>query len=163
MPAELQTPARPAGPPLSDLYAIDEVAWLDAMAGLATAGRAGDLDLDHLAEYLSDMARSDRKGVKSHLTVLLMHLLKWDYQPDQRGTSWLVTIRTQRHSLADDFEDSRTLRRHAEAVLIDAYHRARGDAAAETGLPVATFPENCPYTLDQALAAPLTGGPTAAE
>ncbi|HKM81947.1 MAG TPA: DUF29 family protein, partial [Candidatus Acidoferrum sp.] len=62
---------------LPALYERDETAWLEAMAELARDGRAEDLDLGHLAEYLFDMARRDRREVESRLAVLLSHLLKW--------------------------------------------------------------------------------------
>ena len=154
---------RPGGVPLAELYEADEVAWLDLMAGLAAAGRAGELDLVNLQEYLESMSRRDKRSVNSRLTLLLRHLLKWEHQPGKRGVSWLLTIREQRRVLAADFADSRTLRRHADGALPAAYADAREDAALETGLPLAAFPPDCPYTLDAALSAPLDGDPTAAE
>jgi hypothetical protein len=67
-----------AAAPLSELYEADETAWLDAMADLVRQGRLEELDYAHLAEYLTDMARSDRREVESRLTTLLEHLLKWE-------------------------------------------------------------------------------------
>lgn len=133
-------------PPLADLYAADETAWLDAMARLAAARRAGELDWDHLAEYLSDMARSDRRQVESRLSVLFAHLLKWDHQPDRRSRSWLLTIEQQRQELRR-LLTSGTLRNHAEATLAEVYADAVQQAAIETGLPAARFPADCPFTL----------------
>ena len=71
------------------------------MAELAAQGRLEELELSNLAEYLSEMARRDRREVKSRLTVLLAHLLKWRYQPDHRSGSWRGTIVTQRQELAN--------------------------------------------------------------
>ncbi len=156
-----ERPAAPATPLLAELYAADEVAWLDLMAGLAAAGRAADLDLDHLAEYLTDMGISEWHAVESRLVVLLMHLLKWDYQPGKRIGSWASTVIVQRGTLRRTFRDSGTLRRHAEIEFADLYGDARRGAAAETGLPLAAFPPDCPYTLDAALFAPLADDPTA--
>jgi hypothetical protein len=137
---------------LPELYERDETAWLEAMAGLARDGRAADLDLVHLAEYLADMARRDRREVSSRLAVLMAHLLKWEFQPDHRSRSWRATIVAQRQELAGLVEGG-TLRNHAEAALAGAYANAVERAAAETGLPEGTFPEECPYTVDQLLAA----------
>src|SRR5438874_1944892 len=86
-------------PPLSDLYETDETAWLERMAELVRRGRIEELDLPNLSEFLSDMARRDRREVESRLAVLIAHLLKWEYQPPKRSRSWLVTIEQQRQEL----------------------------------------------------------------
>jgi hypothetical protein len=135
---------------LSQLYESDETAWLEAMAELIQEGRWHDLDYAHLGEYLSDMAGRDRREVKSRLTTLLAHVLKWMHQPDQRSRSWEGTIVEQRQELAD-LVGRGVLRNHAEAVLADAYRRASGRAIIETGLPAESFPAECPYTLEQLL------------
>ena len=139
--------------PLPSLYEADEVAWLETMAGLIQTGRAAELDLPHLQEYLTDMAKRDRKEVVSRLIVLLSHLLKWEYQPDKRSESWTSTIVTQQQELLLEFETSTTLRNHAVAKLADAYAKARSRAARETKLPIETFPETFAGTLDDVLAA----------
>jgi hypothetical protein len=112
------TPTPPANA-LADLYEADETAWLEAMADLAARRRVGEMDFPHLSEYLADMAKRDRREVKSRLVALLVHLLKWDHQPDKRTGSWQATILEQRQELRD-LLDSRTLRNHAEAILADA-------------------------------------------
>jgi ferredoxin-NADP reductase len=142
---------------LAALYETDETAWLDAMAELIREGRPDDVDFPHLAEYLEDMARRDRKEVKSRLRILLAHLLKWTHQPEKRSNSWRGTITTQRHELEDDLLTSGTLRNHAEAILPETYAQAVEQAVDETGLPDATFPPQCPWKLDQLLSAEVLG------
>ena len=136
---------------LSQLYEADETAWLEAMADLVRQGRWDDLDYPHLGEYLSDMARRDRREVESRLATLLTHVLKWVHQPEHRSRSWRGTIIEQRQELAS-LATRGVLRHHAEAVLADAYAKAVERAAAETGLAVTVFPAECPYTLEQLLA-----------
>jgi hypothetical protein len=143
--AELATPI-----PLSDLYESDETAWLEEMSRLAAARRFVDMDAEHLAEYLSDMARRDKREVLSRLTILLAHLLKWDFQPEARSKSWQATIASQRDELKDLLE-SRTLRNHALAVLAEAYARAVRLAALETDSEETSFPAECPFTLETML------------
>jgi Domain of unknown function DUF29 len=135
---------------LADLYETDETAWLEAMAERIQQGQCADLDYAHLQEYLADMAGRDRREVKSRLTTLLAHLLKWLHQSDHRSRSWRGTIVEQRQELSG-LASRGVLRNHAEAVLADAYSDAVDRAAAETGLDDATFAEDCPYTLDQLL------------
>jgi hypothetical protein len=136
---------------LADLYEVDETAWLETMAELIQQGRFAELDYAHLGEYLADMARRDRREVRSRLVVLLAHLLKWTYQVDQRTRSWRGTIIEQRQELQALLAGG-VLRKHGEAVLADAYTDAVERAMAETGLPAETFPKECPYTLEQLLA-----------
>jgi hypothetical protein len=135
---------------LAALYEADETAWLEQTADLLRAGRLGELDPCTLAEYLTDMARRDRREVFSRLVTLLTHLLKWEYQPDRRSGSWRGTIRTQRRELRQLLE-SGTLRNHAAAVLTEAYAEARSQAADETELDVSTFPVENPWDLDSLL------------
>jgi hypothetical protein len=135
---------------LAALYEADETAWLETMADLIRERRFNELDYGHLKEYLSDMARRDRKEVTSRLTVLLTHLLKWVHQPKSRSGSWRGTIISQRQELEDDVRGG-VLRKHAEATIAQAYAMAVERAAAETGLPETTFPVNCPWSLDEAL------------
>ena len=139
-------------PKLSDLYESDETAWLEQMAALAAAGELAALDLDHLSEYLSDMARRDKREVLRRLAVLMAHLLKWQHQPDRRSRSWELTIREQQEELHDLLE-SGSLRNHAELELAKAYQKALRRAVVDTELSEEVFPAECPFSLDQ-----LAGG-----
>ena len=139
---------------LPALYERDETAWLEAMAELARDGRAEDLDLGHLAEYLFDMARRDRREVESRLAVLLSHLLKWTDQPDHRSRGWRATVIEQRQEL-NRLAGRGVLRNHAQEVLADVYTEAVERAAAETGALRDRFPAECPYTLDELLTVKL--------
>lgn len=139
---------------METLYERDETAWLEAMSGLIRSGHLDEIDRTNLAEYLADMARRDRREVTSRLSILIAHRLKWRHQPERRSGSWRGTVEVQRQELAELLE-SGTLRNHAAEVLSKAYANGVRQAVAETGLPVATFPADCPYPLDALLAEPL--------
>jgi hypothetical protein len=149
------------------LYEMDETAWLETTADLLRHGQLDAVDLPTLAEYLTDMAKRDRREVFSRLVVLLSHLLKWEYQPDRRSGSWQGTILEQQRELRQ-LLDSGTLRNHATAVFAEAYADARKQAAAETGLTRGTFPEECSWDLEgtlddrgeEAEPGPATAGPS---
>jgi hypothetical protein len=132
-----------------NLYETDETAWLDTMSEMIEQGRLDELDYSHLGEYLSDMAKRDRREVNSRLVVLIKHVLKWTYQPEKRKGGWQSSIIGQRHELADLCTG--VLRNHALEKLPSAYARAVEEAAAETGLGRTVFPAECPYALDQLL------------
>ena len=142
---------------LAAVYLEDETAWLEAMAELVRRRDVGALDLENLGEYLTDMAQRDRREVKSRLVVLLAHLLKSEFQPERRSRSWRTTVLNQRQELAD-LAGRGVLRAHAEAVLPAAYANAVELAASETGLPDASFPTKCPYTVEQLFAIDLAEG-----
>jgi Domain of unknown function DUF29 len=139
---------------LPDLYESDETAWLEAMAGMIRGGHSAELDYLHLAEYLEDMARRDKREVGSRLAVLVAHLLKWQYQPERRSGSWRVTVEQQQQELIQLLE-SGVLRNHADEILAKAYANGIRQAVAETGLPASTFPAECSYTVDTLLSAEL--------
>ncbi len=132
-------------------YEADFVRWLDYQAELLRQGRVQELDLEHLAEEVDDIGRSQRRAVESELSVILIHLLKVQFQPAKRSRSWTDTLLEHRGRLARDFRASRSLKLHAEAELTDLYRLARKRAAVQTRLPLSTFPESCPYTLEQTL------------
>lgn len=136
---------------LCELYETDETAWFEEMARLIADHRFKELDTEHLSEFLSDMARRDKREVLSRLVSLLVHLLKWKHQSAQRSNSWQATIANQRDEL-NDLLESATLRKHAREVLDKAYERAVRQAALETGLEIGSFPTECPFTLESALA-----------
>lgn len=132
-------------------YEADFVRWLDYQAELLRAGRVAELDLENLAEEVDDIGRSQRRAVESELSVILIHLLKYQFQPSKRSRSWTDTLLEHRGRLARDFRASRSLALHAAAELADLYRLARKRAAVQTRLPLETFPETCPYTLEQTL------------
>jgi len=132
------------------LYETDETAWLEKSARLLKQKRFDEIDRRQLAEYLQDMARRDRREVMSRLTVLLTHMLKWEFQASHRTGSWRATISAQRDELQDLLE-SKTLRNHAEESLVRAYERAVEYASIETRMDEEDFPSRCPYTLNQLL------------
>jgi hypothetical protein len=139
----------------AELYERDFYAWTRQQARelrrLRRLRPNAPLDLAHLAEEIEDLGRSESRELGSRLFRLLTHLLKWRYQPKRRTRSSRATIGERRRELARLLRRSPSLRRELAAAWLEAYVDARGQAADETGLPLTTFPEICPLTLDQAL------------
>ena len=134
--------------PLHELYEIDETAWLERTAELVAQQSWDEIDHEHLIEYLTDMAKRDRREVVSRLIMLLAHWLKWDYQPQRRTKSWQRTLFDQQSELEQIFE-SQTLKRHGLEAFATAYGRAVKKAAIETGLSATAFPAEPPWSLDE--------------
>ena len=83
--------------------------------------------------------------------IVLLHLLKHQFQPRRRSRSWQASIVEHRQRLRDDFRTSPSLRGYARDVFVEAYADARARARAETGLPERALPREAPYTLQQTL------------
>jgi signal transduction histidine kinase len=131
-------------------YDDDFFAWTQEQARLLRAGDFSEIDAANAAEELEDMGRSLRHQLRNRLVVLVMHLLKWQYQPVFRSTSWSSTIREQRQQIDELLEESPSLRSMI-ADLSRVYRRARTKAAGETGFLESAFPSSCPYTPEQIL------------
>jgi len=139
---------------VDSLYDTDETAWLEATAELVRLRHWEAVDAAHLAEYLDDMARRDKREVLSRLAVLIAHLLKWRFQPERRTRSWQETVEVQRQEL-DELLDSGSLRNYAEEILGKAYTNGVRQFVAETGLLETSVPNECESSLDEVLSAPL--------
>jgi len=137
----------------AELYEQDFYAWTQTTAALIRAGKWHEADTDSVAEEVESLGKSDRRALGSHLRNLVLHLLKWHYQPSgrQTGPSWRQSIRNARAEIAVLLEDSPSLRQAVPPLIARWYPLAREDAADETGLPLATFPEVCPWTPKQIL------------
>jgi Domain of unknown function DUF29 len=133
------------------LYERDFCLWIEQQARLLKEGRLEQLDLVNLVEEIEDLGIGEKKAVKSNLVVVLLHLLKHQFQPRRRSRGWQASIVEHRQRLRDDFRISPSLRGYARDVYVEAYADARARASAETGLPEGTFPRASPYSLEQAL------------
>jgi len=130
-------------------YESDFYAWANEQAALLRGGKLSQADIEHIAEEIESMGKGEKRELLSRLTVLLLHLLKWRFQPGKRGSSWETSIRVQRNALARHFQDNPSLRPHAPKAVAEAYVDAVLEAADETGVPKANFPIACPWSIDQ--------------
>jgi hypothetical protein len=133
------------------LYERDFCLWIEEQARLLRQGDLERLDVVNLVEEIEDLGIGEKKAVKSNLVVVLLHLLKHQFQPRRRSRSWRASIVEHRQRLRDDFRISPSLRGYARDVYGEAYADARARAKAETGLPEGTLPPTSPYSLEQAL------------
>src|SRR5208283_6202845 len=138
-------------PAKSPLYDRDFYAWSVEQAALLREGRVAEADLENIAEEIESMGRTEKRELVSRLTILLLHLLKWRHQPDRRGASWEASIRVQRNRLDDHLDDNPSLKPLLPQALASAYRDAALEAVAETGLAGSTFPDACPWTVEQVL------------
>lgn len=132
-----------------NLYETDFYAWANQQAALLRAGKLSAADIEHIAEEIESMGKTEQRELESRLTILLLHLLKWQFQPTRRGASWEATIRVQRRDLARHIDRNPSLNPKIAEALSYAYENAKIEAAAETGQPETTFPAEGPWPFDQ--------------
>ena len=134
---------------MTTLYESDTYGWaLQQAEALRAAARLKlntplALDWENLAEEIESLGKSQARELSSRYYRLLAHLLKWEFQPDRRTPSWRGTVTEQRTELREVIDDSPSLKPQRQARFDRAYRDARELAAAETRLPLATFPEKC--------------------
>src|SRR5271167_4888210 len=119
----------------ADLYS-----WAVRQAELLRAGRLSEIDPAAIAEEIDDVGEEQYDKLESALRVLMLHLLKWDYQPAMRSRSWTLTVLEQRSRVQRQLRKNPGLKSRLDEALTDAYVDARIEASSETGLPVRAFP-----------------------
>jgi len=134
-------------------YETDVVAWANEQAALIRAGRFDQLDVQHIAQEIEDVGKSEQRELASRMSVLLMHLIKWQFQPQKRSVSWTLTIKEQRRlskrriertpSLAPMLQDSEWI----DDIWVDA----KSLTERETGTDQGTLPEVCPWAMADVL------------
>ncbi len=132
-------------------YDRDFYAWATEQAGLLRAGRLSEADVEHIAEEIETLGRGEKRELVNRLAVLLLHLLKWAYQPERRGKSWRLTIEEQRRQLARHLRDNPSLRAFQDEAIADAYGDAVLRAERETDLPRDLFSWSCPHGFEQVM------------
>jgi hypothetical protein len=136
---------------VSATYTADFNLWTQRTAQLLRERRWQEIDLEHLIEEIEGLGKSERRGIASQLARLLLHLLKWQYQSQRRSDSWLDSITDARTQIELALEDNPSLKGYPAEQLEQSYQRARRQAAKQTGMLLAVFPEECPYSLESVL------------
>jgi hypothetical protein len=133
------------------LHDNDFYAWSLEQAALLRAGRVGEADLATIAEEIESMGKAEKRELVSRLTVLLLHLLKWERQPAGRSNSWRLSIANARDEIADLLDDNPSLKPIIDNVMASAYRYARRKAAIETDMAEDAFPPQWPWSFGCAM------------
>jgi hypothetical protein len=124
----------------ADLYS-----WAVRQAELLREGRLVEIDAAAIAEEIGDVGEEQNHRLESARRAAMLHLLKWDHQPERRSRSWTLTILEQRRHTLRQFQKNPGLKSRLEEALVTAYDDARGEAAGETGPPMRLFPTTRPF------------------
>ena len=142
------------------LYETDFYAWTQKQANLLRHQQWNQLDLLNLIEEIESLGKQQRAELRNRWSVLIAHLLKWEYQPNHRSRSWLNTIRIQRLDTLELLAENPSLKPYLQEVLQKAYIKAVVIASGETNLPLKAFPLLCPYAVEDILSQVFYPGET---
>ena len=138
----------------SNSYEKDVVLWAQEQAALLRSGKFAKLDIEHIADEIEDVGKTEKRELASCMAVLVAHLLKWQTQPDRRSRSWQSTINEQRKRVALALDETPSLR----TTLVEPKWRAavwadaRVMAMTDTGLSGEAFPDEWSWPTDKVLA-----------
>lgn len=138
-----------------NLYETDYYLWIQETLEKLKHENYSQVDWENLLDEIEDVARSERRSLSSDLVIILLHLLKWQHQPECRTGSWQASIIEHRRRIEEALEDSPSLKRYCAEILSKCYRNAMKQASAETGLVIETFPSECLYSIDEVLEADL--------
>ncbi|MCC5639931.1 DUF29 domain-containing protein [Nostoc sp. CHAB 5844] len=130
-----------------NLYEVDYLQWIETTVEKLRNQDYSSVDWENLIEEIEDMGRSERRSLESNLIVVILHLLKWQFQPEHRSGSWEGSIVEHRRRIKKVIKESPSLKPYLESIFAESYTEAVKQAKAETGLALATFPQECPYNL----------------
>ncbi|BAZ12621.1 hypothetical protein NIES4071_44530 [Calothrix sp. NIES-4071] len=148
----MHTPeANPETSKATKLYETDFYAWTIEQVSLLRNKQWSQIDLHNLIEEIESLGKQQRQELRNRLSVLIGHLLKWQYQPQNRSRSWLATIRVQRRDILRLLKDNPSLKSYINEALLEAYENGKDLAMGETNLPKETFPSDNPYTVTSIL------------
>ena len=136
----------------NSLYESDFYGWTELQAKALANRQVEALDWQNLREELISLGKQEYRELVSRLTVLVGHLLKWEYQPDKRSRSWFLTIREQRRAIRRHLEGNPSLKSRIPTALSDAFEAGVDLALRETDLPIRTFPSHCSFTFEDIMA-----------
>jgi Lhr-like helicase len=148
-------PSRPAA--RAATYDRDLYSWAVEQAALLRAGKIAEADALNIAEELDDVGNEQYDKLESALRLILVHLLKWDHQPDRRSRNWRLTISVQRKHVLKVLRKNPGLKSVVDEAMTEAYDLARTEAAGETLLEEEDFPVDCPYSWNEIMERPIEG------
>jgi hypothetical protein len=137
--------------PISARYETDFSAWTAEQARRLRGSKPAGLDWENLAEEVESLGRSDKRAVGAALKVVLEHLVKWQFQPDKRSSSWSDSIEEHRDRISRILADSLSLAALPQEILKREYQRARRKVLRDTRLAPKGIPSTSPFTVEQVL------------
>lgn len=85
-----------------------------------------------IQELIDALARSERRALRSQLTRLMVHVIKWLGQPENRSRSWRASINNARREIEEIREETPSLNREViEGMWERCFQAATEQAESE--------------------------------
>jgi hypothetical protein len=140
------------------LYESDYYGWVQEQIAHLKAGRLAALDIDNLIDEVRDLGSAAEQRLENALVVLLLHMLKWRFQPERRTRSWFFSMREGRKLARKVLLKNPSLKPQRDGLIAEAYDTARDGAARQTKLKLSAFPITCPFTWEEMMDEGFTEG-----
>lgn len=134
----------------------DRYSWAQEQVALLQAGRVGEIDVRDLVEVLNDVSGSEYDKLESALTIVLLHLLKWDHQPARQTRSWVNSILEHRRRAEKQIRKNPGLKGRLSEAIEDGYEYARTRCGTETSIELELLPRSCPYDWNEIMTREIT-------
>lgn len=135
------------------LYDRDFNAWIFQQINFIQNKEFENLDIQHLLEEMETLGNSNPTALKSHLVIILLHMLKQKHQPDLSSKSWKDSISSARIQIDQIIEDNPSLKQFLnDKIVIDyCFEKAKRKTSKETSIDIRKFEKECPWTLKEIL------------
>ena len=91
-----------------------------------------------IEELINALGRSERRALKSQLTRLMVHIIKWYSQPERRSRSWTATIYNARDDIRDIQAETPSLTDDVvQALWAACFRAAKREAEGDMNGPAA--------------------------
>ncbi|WOG27186.1 DUF29 domain-containing protein [Endozoicomonas sp. 8E] len=152
---------------MENLYETDYNRWLGQQRDLLAQGQFDQLDIPNLLEVMDSEMGDNTRELGFHILILLVHLLKYDYQKrvlqdpwveDRVIYTWLPSINNPRREIERHMKKNPSLEPMVNDILAEVYPTAKRDAIKELNKHIRienkrlhkdSFPDQCPWTFEQ--------------
>lgn len=134
---------------MQSAYEKDFHQWSLDQAHLIKIGDFKKLDIEHLIEEIETLGNSEKRALRSFMTVLMKHLLKIKYQPEKHTSSWDRSIKYSRREIEDILKENPSFKRFIPEYIKTTYLTAVESASDETNKDESDFPTECPWTFEE--------------
>ena len=135
-------------------YDEDFAAWIAAQAMLLREGRFGELDLENLIDEVEGVGKSEFRSFYHAIELILLHMMKWDYQTERQGRSWRTTINTQRDEVLEILNENPSYQARIDEAIARAYRSVPSAVETATTIPAERLPRICPYSWQDIMTRP---------
>ena len=134
------------------LYERDYYTWALQQACALKEHRLEELDWENLSDEVEGLAKTERRELRRRISVMLEHLIQWQFQPQRRTRSWRTTIALQRSKIGEHLDENPGLKPEVPDIITRAYKAAHLDV---TGRFLRRSdpqpPDSCPWTFEQVM------------